>query len=93
MGTTWAPPVETRQLCSCWGSMSVYVYVCVCVCVCVFVYAKYKAARSNLEPAVCNGERQREYLDVFISEAISLLIKVKHLFTIIRFNVCVFMCV
>lgn len=50
---TWAPPVETRQLCSCRGSMSTCVYV-------YFLYAKYKAARSNLEPFVCNGERQRE---------------------------------
>lgn len=59
---------------------------------CVFVYAKYKTARSNLEPAVCNRERQTKYLNVIISEAISLLIKVKHLFAFLSLYVCVCVC-
>lgn len=83
---------------SCWESTAVQLlgqYECVWVCMseCVFVYSKYKAARSNLGPAVYNG-RQRENLDVFISEAISLLVKVKRLLTFISLKVCVcFICV
>lgn len=42
--------------------------------------------------AVCNGERQKENLDVSISEAISLLIKVKCRFTLSLLKKCVNVC-
>lgn len=82
VGTTWAPPVGTRQLCSCFGSMSVGVHVCMCI-----------KQWDNLEPAVCNGERQIRNLDAFISKAISSLIKLKRLFTFVSLKVRVCLCV
>jgi len=65
----------------------------VCVGVCVFVYAQFEAARSNLEPAVCNRERRRTNLYISISKAISLLIKLRAYLYHQSQSVCVCVCV